>query len=358
MRHPRRSLLIARAPLRISFAGGGTDLPAFYEREEGMVVSAALAKYVYVFINSIPGQPIEITSSDYQAHYSRFAESPLPKEGDLNLVYRILEEFGFRSGISIFLSSEVPPGTGLGSSGSVAVALIKALSIARGKRMNPAEVADMACRIEIDRVGSKVGKQDQYASSFGSVNKIRFRPDQVSVETANLNHEQLIRLSSNLMLFFTGSSHSASTILKEQSKSVELGDDNVTSKLKLIRAQADVAARIITSPNYDDLGELMHEGWMAKKQLSDAVTTPFIDECYEVARASGAIGGKITGAGGGGFLLLYTRPENQHDVAHVLAEKGLSPMRYDFDSTGASVVVNSGLPLEQGRSHAGDTNEA
>ncbi len=340
-------MLIARAPLRMSFGGGGTDLPAFYEREDGMVVSAALAKYVYVMINSIPGQPIEITSSDFQIHFSQISETPLPAEGDLNLVYRILEEFGFRSGVSVFIASEVPPGTGLGSSGSVAVALIKALSVARGTRMTPDDVANLACEIEIDRVGYKVGKQDQYASSFGGVNKVRFTPEKVVVESMNLGHEKLIRLSSNLMLFFTGSSHSAGTILKEQVSSVEAGDDHVTSSLQFIRSQADEAARIIASSNCDALGELLHEGWMAKRKLSKSVTTPFIDQCYADALSAGAIGGKITGAGGGGFLLLYTKPDSQRQVAQAMAVHGLTPMRCDIDSTGAMVVMNSGLPLTE-----------
>jgi D-glycero-alpha-D-manno-heptose-7-phosphate kinase len=311
-----------------------------------MVVSAALAKYVYVFVNSIPGQPIEITSSDFQAHYSRFSESPLPTEGDLNLVYRILEEFGIRSGVSVFISSEVPPGTGLGSSGSVAVALIKALSVAKGRRMSSAEIAEMACQIEIDRIGSKVGKQDQYAASFGGVNRIRFTQEGVNVESLNLDHVQLNQLSKNLMLFFTGSSHSASTILKEQSNSIKTGDNGVNSNLKFIREQANEVTKIISGSNTDDLGELMHQGWMAKRQLSSSVTTPFIDECYEAARSAGAVGGKITGAGGGGFLLLYAPPDTQPDIAQVLAERDLSPMRCDIDSTGAAVIVNSGLPFE------------
>jgi len=310
-----------------------------------MVVSAALAKYVYVVINSIPGQPIEITSSDLQIHFSQLTETPLPEKGDLNLVYRILEEFGFRSGISVFIASEVPPGTGLGSSGSVTVALIKALSVARGMRITPDEVASLACHIEIDRIGSKVGKQDQYASSFGGVNKIRFTPDKVVVESMNLDHEKLIRLSHNLMLFFTGSSHSADAILKEQAISVEAGDVQVTASLKFIRSQADEAAKIISSSNCDALGDLMHDGWMAKRTLSSSVSTPFIDKCYEDALSAGAIGGKITGAGGGGFLLLYARPDSQPQVAQKMAEHGLTPMRCDIDSTGAMVVMNSGLPL-------------
>ena len=335
-------MLIARAPLRISFGGGGTDLPAFYEREDGMVVSAALAKYVYVFVNSIPGQPIEITS--------QISNAPLPQEGDLNLVYRILEHFGFRSGVSVFIASEVPPGTGLGSSGAVAVALIKALSVARGQRMTSYEVADLACHIEINQIGSKVGRQDQYASAFGGLNKIRFTHEHVSVESMKLNHDKLIRLSRNLMLFFTGSSHSAGEILEEQANSVESGDEQIKANLRFIRSQADEAARILNSDNFDSLGDLLHEGWMAKRKLSDSVTTPVIDEYYEEARSAGAIGGKITGAGGGGFLLLYVPPELQLGVATRMAEVNLTPMRCDIDSTGSVVVMNSGLHLNEGAS--------
>jgi D-glycero-alpha-D-manno-heptose-7-phosphate kinase len=338
-------LLIARAPLRISFAGGGTDLPAFYEREEGMIVSAAIAKYVYVMISSIPGQPIEITSSDYQEFYSQNSEKPLPSEGKLNLIYRVLDEFGFRSGVSVFVASEVPPGTGLGSSGALTVALVKALSVARGLRMDQSEVAELACEIEIERIGSMVGKQDQYASAFGGINQIRFSGENVSVEPLKLNHEQMIRLSSNLMLFFTGSSHSASEILAQQSNTIKSGDRDVTRSMKIIRSQADEAADIMTTNKCDSLGELMHNGWMVKRSLSEGVTTPFIDDCYEAAMNAGATGGKITGAGGGGFMLLYVRPPEQREVSRVLAQRGLTPMRCDFDSSGAMVLMNSGIPL-------------
>ena len=314
-----------------------------------MVVSAAIAKYVHVIINSIPGQSIEITSSDFQLHYSQLTDTPLPQEGELKLVYQILEEFGFRSGVSVFIASEVPPGTGLGSSGSVAVALIKALATASGRRMSPMQIAELACEIEIEKLGSKVGKQDQYASSFGGVNRMRFTPDKVDVQPMNLDHRKLQKLSANLMLFFTGRSHSASAILKKQTQSVQAGDTRVTSSLEFIRNQADEAVKIISSPNTDELGELMHQGWLAKKNLSNAITTPFIDECYEDARQAGAIGGKITGAGGGGFMLLYARPDDQLKIAEKMSERGLTPMRCDFDSSGATVIINSGIPLNDVR---------
>lgn len=310
-----------------------------------MVVSAALAKYVYVTINSIPGQPLEITSSDFQQHFSQITESELPREGELNLVYRILEEFGFRSGVSVFIASEVPPGTGLGSSGSVAVALIKALAVARGRRMSPHDVAELACEIEIDRIGSNVGKQDQFASAYGGVNRIRFRPNSVTVEPLDLDHQGMRDLSNNLMLFFTGSSHSAGTILKEQSSSLEAGEDVVTANLKFIRSQADEAAEIIASKDGGRLGILLHEGWMAKRKLSGSVTNPGIDTFYEDARVAGATGGKITGAGGGGFLLLYVPTEARRVVVQKMASHGLTPMRCDIDGSGATVLMNSGLPL-------------
>src|SRR5207248_6779026 len=205
-------------PVRISLAGGGTDLPAYYERHGGFVVSTSINKYIYVFVSPSAGRGVQISSSDYRAFSRHHAEEAPLWDGDLGLVKATLDEFGVFGGVSLFLASEVPPGTGLGSSSTVAVALVKALATLQSIRLGPREVAECACKIELDKLGSPIGRQDQYAAAFGGLNAIMFGPDGIEVERLRIRAEVLARLERNLLLFFTGSTRSASEILREQQR--------------------------------------------------------------------------------------------------------------------------------------------
>lgn len=342
-------MLIARAPVRISLAGGGTDLPAYYEAFGGAVLSTTIDKYFYVILNVCEGDRLQISSSDYRTFYLHDGAEPLLWDGDLRLPRAILNHFGIEYGISMFLASEIPPGTGLGSSGAVAVAIIKAVSTALGLQAGKGEIAELACHIEMNVLGAPIGKQDQYASAFGGLNWINFSREGVRVTPLTLRPEIEQRLERNLLLFFTGSSRSSSEILQKQTESSQRQDASVISALHKVKAMADEVRCALERGDLARYGELLHENWEQKKRFASGISSPFIDESYELARQLGAIGGKVTGAGGGGFLLLYCEREHQDKVTRALGQKGLRRMDFRFEKMGARVLMNAGLSMSLSR---------
>lgn len=334
-------MLIARAPVRISFAGGGTDLEAYYAEHGGMVVSATIDKYFYVFITRNQGGSLQLTSSDYRAFYRHMNGEPLLWDGDLRLPKAILHEFGINGGLSIFLASEVPPGTGLGSSSTVAVALIKALSTYVGRPASRHEVAEMACFIEIDKLEEPIGRQDQYAAAFGGINAIYFETAGTEVERLELPPPAREALGESLLLFFTGSSRRASQILHQQRGSVSRRDPGVVEALHFMKSAASECRERVLAADIEGLGALLHRCWVQKKRLARGISNPQIDGWYEVARRHGALGGKVTGAGGGGFLLLVCPPERQADLTDALEREGLYRMDFCLEDAGAKVLTNT-----------------
>ena len=276
-------MLITRAPMRISFGGGGTDLA-------------------------------------------------LPRA--------ILHHFDIRRGINLFIASEVPPGTGLGSSSAAAVTLVRAISTLVEQPMNKQQVAELASYIEIDKMGMPIGKQDQYAAAFGGLNKITFSSEGVSVEPVNIARDVRQQLEHRLLLFFTGSSRESTSILKHQRKSTEERDESVLQALHNIKQVALDVQTCLERGDLDEFGRLLHYSWQEKRRLAPNLSTSFIDECYELALSSGASGGKITGAGGGGFLLLYCHETFQDTVTRILEERGLKRMNFHFDQQGVTVILN------------------
>jgi D-glycero-alpha-D-manno-heptose-7-phosphate kinase len=338
-------MLIARAPVRISFAGGGTDLPAYYVRHGGAVVSTTLDKYFYVFLNVSGDDTIQITSSDYRTFYRHDGDLPLMFDGDLSLPRAILNHFGLTRGIAMFLASEVPPGTGLGSSSSVAVAIIKAVTTAKGLFLSKQQIAELACQIEIEKLGTPIGKQDQYAAAFGDLNLIQFSSDGVSVEPLKVSPETRRALESNIMLFFTGGTRQASTILTEQKKSSEQADRQVIAALDAVKAMAFEAKECLEHGDVSAFGQLLDAGWQQKKKFAGGISNARIDACYELALANGALGGKLAGAGGGGFLMIFSEPAVQPAITSVLESQGLKRMDFRFETEGARVLVNAGLRI-------------
>ena len=334
-------MLIARAPVRISLAGGGTDLEVYYSKYEGAALSATIDKYFYVFISLSDSQHIQVSSSDYRSFYrQRLDESPL-WDGDLRLPKVIIDYFGINEGLSVFLASQVPPGTGLGSSSTVAVALIKAMSVLCGRRLSRQQVAELACEIEIDKLKMPIGKQDQYAASFGGLNYFQFTSAGVEVEPIDLPQDALSELERRLMLFFTGHSRDSAQILGEQKRNSERNRASVIESLHTIKREAEQLRDDLRRGDIDTVGDRLHRSWMAKRQLARGISDPWIDQWYGEARAAGAAGGKIAGAGGGGFLLLYCEPKNQDKVSDLLESRGLSRMDFRFESGGAMVIVNT-----------------
>lgn len=347
-------MLIARAPLRISLAGGGTDLEAYYGRYGGLVVSATINKYFYVIMTRTIDDSVQITSSDFRTFERRASGSILSQEGELGYLKSILHEFGVTRGLQVFTASEIPPGTGLGSSSTVAVALIKALATLCDRRASKMEIAELASFIEIRKLGRPIGLQDQFAASFGGLNVIEFDAQGTTVSPLRLPLGLRDQLERSIMLFFTGSSRNAASILTQQRRSSEKDDPRVIESLHGIKADALEVQQALREGRLRRVGEILHNSWQRKKQLAPGVSNERIDQLYQRALEHGAVGGKIAGAGGGGFLLLYCEPENQNEVTTVLEAEGLTRMTFHFDDGGAQVLVNSlpdvpGLVYPEGR---------
>lgn len=346
-------MLIARAPVRISFAGGGTDLPAYYEQFGGCVISTSIDKYFYVFLQPSPDPTLQITSSDYQTFFRHdaVAEQEFFWEGDLSLPRAILHHFGITRGVSMFLASEIPPGTGLGSSSTVTVALIKAITTAKGMKLSAYEIAELASYIEIEKMGMPIGKQDQYAAAFGGLNRIDFEREAAHVTALKLAPKTQARLEQHILLFFTGSTRAASNILSQQKASSEKKDPRVMQALHAVKEMAHTVQAALERGDVEALGDILHESWERKKRFAANVSNARIDELYSLARANGARGGKIAGAGGGGFLMLFCAPEYQDAVTRVLETAGLKRMTFHFETGGAKVLVNAGLRLNGAAPH-------
>ena len=334
-------MVIVRAPVRISFGGGGTDLAAYYNQFGGFVVSASITRYCYVTARRPADGSIRINSADYRA-WEAFAPGVVPPVAEpLVLPKAAIECFadqGVReTGVDLFLASEVPPGTGLGSSSAMAVALIHALAAYVGEPLRAEQAADLACHLEIERLDMPIGKQDQYASAFGGLNTIEFQSERVRVERLPVRPEVAAELNARLMLFSTGHSRNSAGILRQQR--ADTGTNRaVIESLHRIKALGKEMCAALVAEDLDQFGRLLDQVWHEKRSLSGNVSSAAIDVWYGAAREAGALGGKIAGAGGGGFMLLYCPQPAQAGVRTALARHGLSELTFDFDDVGAQVL--------------------
>lgn len=336
-------MLMVRSPLRISLAGGGTDLPAYYREFGGRVLNLAIDRYFYVFLRTISNQNgVQIASADFQTYDSLKKDS---WEGGLELPRIIFRHFGIDRGVSLFLASEAPPGTGLGSSSTVAVGLIKALATASGVRLTKKELAELASYIEIEKLGSPIGKQDQYAAAFGGINLLEFENKDTTITPLLLPENRIITLTKSLMLFFTGRQRKANEILAQQSESSKKKSKPVLEALHRVKEMVQPVKAILEKGDMPGLGNFLHQNWLEKKRFAKGVSNPFIDDWYDLALREGAWGGKIAGAGGGGFLLLCCPEARQEAVTVALEKQGLARVNFAIDHSGARVLVNSGLRL-------------
>lgn len=335
-------MLIARAPLRISYAGGSTDLEAYYAEHGGLVVSAAINKYVYVFVSPNRGGIVEISSADYRS-FLRYDPNgdPVGIGGELKHAEAAFQYIGIKSGYSVFMASQVPAGTGLGSSSAVAVALVKGLSTLNGRSLSKAQLAAAACEIELKLLQMPIGRQDQYASAFGGINAIHFSSAGVRVEVLELSDKTLDLLQKSTMLFYTGSAHDSSAILRDLQARIKDPRRSNLDSLHAIKRSAEMVRDALLAGEVERIGPILDHAWLAKKNLSDGITNPAIDTAYASACAAGALGGKIAGAGGGGFLMLICPPDRQYSVAETLHARGLVRADFNFDFAGARVLMNN-----------------
>ncbi|WP_298403012.1 GHMP kinase [uncultured Chloroflexus sp.] len=323
-------MIISRTPLRISFAGGGSDLPAFYRHEPGAVVSTAINKYIYITVNE---------KFDHQIRASYSVTEIVDQVDDLKhqLIREALRLVGRHHSIEITSISDIPSqGTGLGSSSTYTVGLLNALYAFIGRFAGAERLAREACIIEIERCGAPIGKQDQYIAAYGGLQFIQFNPDEtVFVDPIICHTETKQRLQQRLMMLYTGTTRKTSDVLREQRENTERDK----SRRQHLRRMVELAHDLRLALHHNDLdafGEILHEGWMRKRELASGISTPQIDDWYERARAAGAIGGKILGAGGGGFLLVYA-PEERHDaIRAALPELRHVPMQ--FEPQGSKII--------------------
>jgi D-glycero-alpha-D-manno-heptose-7-phosphate kinase len=321
------SIITTRAPLRLSLGGGGTDLPSYYREHEGFLVAGAIDKYVYMMAHTV-------FQKRYRMKYSEFEEVDEATQIKHPLLREAIVRHWRGAPLEIASVADVPAGTGMGSSGAFTVALLKALALARRVSVTPQTLAEQACEIEIDILGEPVGKQDQYVAAHGGICTYTFhKDDSVTVEPLELSEQTLGELRNNLLLFYTGAARSASDILADQVARTSDGDENMLENLHLIKEMGYRSAALLRSGDLFAYAELMHEHWQVKRLRSPGMTDDNIDNLYTLARRSGVIGGKLVGAGGGGFLLVYAR--HPDDTREAMAAAGVSELVFDFDSQGA-----------------------
>jgi D-glycero-alpha-D-manno-heptose-7-phosphate kinase len=327
-------VIIARSPLRVTLGGGGTDLPSYYERHGGFLVAAAIDKYVYITIH-------ETFVDDLIIKYSSLERVPSAEQVKHPIFREALRMLGIHGrALEISSMADIPAGTGLGSSGSFTTALLKALHTYKKDIVPPREIAEQACHIEIDLLGEQIGKQDQFIAAYGGVTCFTFSPDG-GIEAAPLqvSTETLYNLEENLLLFFTGYSRSASQVLQDQNQRTLQGDPDVERNLTELKEIALRGKAALEAGDLECFAGLLNAQWEHKQRRTRGASNPTIDEWYGLGRANGAMGGKLVGAGGGGFLMFYA--EDKTRLRHAMLATGLREVRFRFDFAGTSVVAQS-----------------
>jgi D-glycero-alpha-D-manno-heptose-7-phosphate kinase len=326
----------AKAPLRVSFAGGGTDVPPFPEREGGLVLNATINRYAYGTLRPRDDLQIRIESADLGVAEDYRREEPLLFDGRLDLVKAAIRNLEGEdpAGFDLFLRSGAPPGSGLGSSSTLMVTLIGLLKDFRALPLTEYEIAHLSYVIEREEAGIKGGLQDQYAATFGGFNFIEFEADRVVVNPLRVARATVNELEHNMLLCYTGATRRSDHIIEDQTTRFESRDKDTLAGLRQQKAFAVEMKNALLRARTDDFGDLLHEAWTAKKKLSPRIATPFIEEAYEAARRAGALGGKVTGAGGGGFMLFYCMFERKHEVAAALAKLGAAVTEFAFEPNG------------------------
>jgi len=327
-------MIVSRAPVRFSLGGGGTDLPSYAHQHGGFVVAAAVDKFVFVCV----------AKRFYPTIRLAYSKSEIVESVD-QIEHRIfkaaLQMTGLSGGLELHSLADVPANTGLGSSSSFTVALLNGLHAYKREFVPAAELAREACRLEIDVLGEPIGKQDQYISTYGGISAMTFHPDgSVDVERLPLKGEVIDELESNLLIYYSGVERSASQVLTQQAKTITQNTDAAVERMHRIKALGHDTKKVLLSGDVDNYGEMLHEHWTNKRKLAAGMSDGTIDEHYEAARKAGAIGGKLMGAGGGGFFMFYVRAGERRRVHETLARRGLRPMRFRFDFDGARIAAH------------------
>ena len=322
-------MIITRTPFRVSFAGGGSDLPSFYKKHEGCVLSSTINKYMYVVIHPTFNRNETVIKYNKTEIVTNIRQIQHPIARQLLLDHRL-------DGVEIVSTADIPSGTGLSTSSAYTVGLIHALYAFQGKFCSQERIAREACELEIEKLGEPIGKQDQYGTAVGGLKYIRFRMDgSVDIEPIIVNGSILKRLDENLLLFYTGLTHSAGEILEEQNRNVISEDTKFNSLVKMTELAYELR-EVLTSEHLDDFGRILNENWMLKRKLANSISNNMVDYYYNIAMESGALGGKLLGAGGGGFMLFYCPKERQMRLRNALND--LVELPFSFETGGTKVI--------------------
>ena len=327
-------MIITRSPLRITLGGGGTDLPSYYRQHSGFLVAAAIDKYVYITLHRTFVDELIIK-------YSRMERVRTVEEVQHPIIREAMKLVGVPAPrLEITSAADIPAGTGLGSSGSFTTALLKALHVLKKNLIHPQQLAEQACHVELDLLQEPIGKQDQYIAAFGGVTCFRFLPDdRVEAWPLEVSQDTMHSLEDNLLLFFTGSSRSASDVLKDQDTRSRANDKEMIDNLHFVKDLGRQSQAALEAGDLAKFGELMNVHWEHKKRRSAKMTDGRIDEMYQLARQNGAVGGKLIGAGGGGFFLFYAEDHNR--LRRALRDAGIEEVRFRFDFEGTKLVMQS-----------------
>lgn len=322
-------MIITRTPFRVSFAGGGSDLPSFYRRHEGCVLSMTINKYMYVSIHPT------FNRDETVVKYSRTEIVRDVREIQHPIARQLLLDYGM-DGVEIVSTADVPSGTGLSTSSAYTVGLIHALSAFRGKLRSQERIAREACELEIEKLGEPIGKQDQYGTAVGGLKFIRFKSDDtVEVEPLVVSRRTLEALEGNLLLFYTGLTHSAGEILQEQSRNVASEEQKYQNLVRMTQLAYEMRESVVTG-DLDEFGRILNENWLLKRELASSISNDRISRYYDLAMSSGALGGKLLGAGGGGFLLFYCPKERQKRLRSALSD--LWELPFAMETSGTKII--------------------
>ena len=320
-------MIITKTPFRVSFCGGGSDMANFYEKYGGCVLSTSINKYCYISIHPYFNEKQTLL---------KYSENELVDEIDQikhSIFRQVLKDMHIH-GVEITSTADIPGGTGLGSSSTFTVGLLNTLSCYKGKFVSKDKLAKLACEVEIEKLGNPIGKQDQYGAALGGLNYIKFNQDgSVSHEPILMEGTTYKKLQKNLLMFYTGTTRSANTILAEQTKNIT-SEDKAKNLLKMCGLAKDMKVALENN-DISSFGKILDEGWQLKKELASGIANPAIDEAYKIAMKNGALGGKLLGAGGGGFLLFYCEEEKQEQLKKAL---GLRELDFTFERDGTSVI--------------------
>ena len=336
-------MLIGLTPVRLSFAGGGTDLPEFYEKFGGNVIATTINQFTYTIIHPRFDKSFQTFSPDFQKHYTASKYSKIEIQDGTEIASSVIKYMKFKIGINVILCSDVPAGSGLGSSSSLAVNLVNVISFLKREKLSKRQIAEKAFDIGRKILHWPIGKQDEYVSAFGGFNYVKFAKNQVNVKPIHLSNSVSNELQNNLLLFREGNTRNSSTILTKQIQMIKEKNIDTINSLLTVKELALTMYDSLKQSDITKFGELLHQGWIAKKKFVRNVSNSRIDKIYSFALKNGAIGGKITGAGGGGHMLFYCEKPKQENLKKKLQTLGLERVMFSFSNNGPKIIQTSDI---------------